>query len=104
VDEFLVAALKAKEGEPIDTEDYQIACSVAEIFAAGNTTTSHSLEWLFAWLATHPELQTRLREEIHSVFGKERIPENMDVSQLTLLDSTIKEVCVTDSELVLDFV
>ena len=40
-----------------------------ELFFAGTETTSTTLQWLFACMAAHPEIQERVFDEIESVVG-----------------------------------
>ena len=42
---------------------------IYELFLAGTETTSTTIEWFLACMATHPEIQDKLFEEVRSVVG-----------------------------------
>ena len=42
---------------------------IYELFLAGTETTSTTIEWFLACMATHPEIQDKLFEEVQSVVG-----------------------------------
>ena len=48
--------------------------TINDLFAAGSDTTRNTLLWAFLLMATYPEMQQRIREEIHTVIGPEDIP------------------------------
>jgi cytochrome P450 len=63
-------------------------------------TTSTALGWALYELSEHPEVQTRLRKEIHSVLGKSfdphRRPTNEQLDQLKYLNNVCREVLRVD--------
>ena len=49
---------------------------IHELFFAGTETTSTSLQWVFACMAAHLEIQERVFEEIDSVVGSVKLTSN----------------------------
>ncbi|XP_075886827.1 sterol 26-hydroxylase, mitochondrial-like [Nelusetta ayraudi] len=65
--------------------------SVAELLLAGVDTTSNTLTWTLHLLATNPECQDRLHEELHSVIPGDKIPSAAEVTRIPYLRAVIKE-------------
>jgi len=63
-------------------------------------TTSTAVAWALYELSEHPEIQTRLRAEIHSVLGKHFDPENPptqnQLDRMTYLNNVCREVLRID--------
>ena len=59
-------------------------------------TTSTALVWALWELSEHPEIQSRLRKEIHSVLGREfdamKPPTNEQIEQMKFLNNVVREV------------
>lgn len=69
-DDLLSLLLKA--GDPESGEgmsDRQLRDEMITIFTAGHETTANVLTWTLYFLATHPEWQSRLREEARGVLN-----------------------------------
>ena len=47
---------------------------LTNLFAAGSDTTSNTILYTLWYLCKHPNVQTKLQEEIDSVVGKSRLP------------------------------
>ncbi len=63
---MLLAAVD-EEGDGTGMTDEQARDESITLFNAGHDTTASSLTWTWYLLATHPEVATRVREEIQSV-------------------------------------
>lgn len=70
--------------------DQQARDEVVTMFFAGHETTAASLTWAFYLLATHPEVEEQLREEIWSVL-QGRAPTSEDLPKLTYMQQVIHE-------------
>ena len=79
---------KTTTGKPLPTRD--IRWSVHDIFTAGNDTTASTIAAALGVLATHPEIQAALREELGSVL-QGRIPRAADLENLPYLDAFVRE-------------
>ncbi|KAI9495683.1 cytochrome P450 [Zychaea mexicana] len=58
--------------------DLQIISFASLFIGAGSETTASTLEWMIALLANHPEIQTKVYEEIKNNIGLERLPSHED--------------------------
>ena len=66
--------MTGKNGESLDLRPLIVL--TYELFFAGTETTSTSLQWVFACMAAHPEIQERVFEEIDSVVGSAKLTSN----------------------------
>ncbi|KAF9934596.1 hypothetical protein FBU30_001360 [Linnemannia zychae] len=72
--------------------DLQIRHDVFMAIFAGHETTSAALSWTFYQLACHPEIQTRLRDEVRQLYnGKENAPSYDELNSLPYLNAVIRE-------------
>ncbi|KAJ4823750.1 hypothetical protein Tsubulata_005576 [Turnera subulata] len=62
-----------------------------DLFFAGTDTTSSAMQWAMAELINNPNAFMKLREEINSVVGAERLVKESDVQNLPYLRATIRE-------------
>jgi len=65
---------------------------LTNLFAAGSDTTSNTILYTLWYLCKHPNVQTKLQEEIDSVVGKSRLPSLNDKPNLSYLEATLNEV------------
>ena len=73
------------------TEDH-IVMTMNDVFNAGLETSSTTLRWLVAYMASYPEIQARIHAELDDVIGSGRFPRLSDRGSLPYLESTIAEV------------
>jgi cytochrome P450 len=77
-----------EDGQPMS--DRALRDEAITLLAAGHETTATTLSWAFHYVLQRPDVEARLREEIHQVSGTEPLaPEK--VSQLEYVDATLKE-------------
>lgn len=88
---FLDILLKAKHDDPTITfEDIQE--EVDTFMFEGHDTTAAAASWACHLIGSHPEIQTKLHEEIDRVLGNTARPLNKDdLRELSYLDCVIKE-------------
>jgi cytochrome P450 len=60
------------------------------LLLAGHETTANALNWLFAAIATHPEVESKLHAELDSVLGG-RLPTMADLAQLPYTERVLSE-------------
>jgi cytochrome P450 len=80
---------RGDDGEPA-MSDQQLHDEVMTFFIAGSTTISNTLSWAFHEIATHPEVENRLHDEVDRVLAG-RSAEYPDVSQLEYIKRVITE-------------
>ncbi|PRQ38723.1 putative geraniol 8-hydroxylase [Rosa chinensis] len=61
------------------------------LLTAGTDTTSITLEWAMAELLHNPESLSKAQDELDSVFGKGKLIEESEITQLPYLQAIIKE-------------
>ncbi|XP_072095023.1 steroid 17-alpha-hydroxylase/17,20 lyase isoform X2 [Mobula birostris] len=92
------AMLKAQENAktnsllpgPQLTDDHLMA-TMGDIYGAGLETMSIIHTWLLFYLLLHPEIQSKIQEEIDNNIGFERAPKLSDRKNLHFLNATISE-------------
>ncbi|XP_054165847.1 cytochrome P450 2J3-like [Oppia nitens] len=62
------------------------------LFAAGSITTTTTLEWAMLALATYPDIQKRLQQEVDEVIGVNSIPEYGYRQHMPYLQAFIHEI------------
>ena len=58
--------------------DEQLRDEVMTIFLAGHETTANALTWTYYLLSEHPTIESKLQEELHSIFGSNRTTITVD--------------------------
>ncbi|HZG82885.1 MAG TPA: cytochrome P450, partial [Brevibacillus sp.] len=85
---MLLAARDEDDGQGMTDE--QVRDEVMTIFVAGHETTANTMSWIFYLLATHPEVEQKLHDELNSVLGG-RLPTVADIPNLTYVNLIISE-------------
>jgi cytochrome P450 len=90
-DDLLARLARAQDpdtGEPMSEK--QLIDNLITFLAAGHETTAKALTWALYLLARAPQWQTRIRDEVLSVAGRDRIgPEHLD--RLTTTKAVLEE-------------
>jgi cytochrome P450 len=89
--DLLSRLLHARDDEGGAMTDRQLRDEAVTIFLAGHETTALSLFYAFYLLALHPEVESRLSDEIARVLGG-RLPTAADVSNLAYTGWVAREV------------
>jgi cytochrome P450 len=71
--------------------DQQVFDEVLTLLTAGIETTALALAWIFHELARHPEVESRVHDEVDSVLGG-RKPSYEDIGRLTYTQQVVNEV------------
>jgi len=79
-DDLLLTLLQAQDEEAGigRMTDEQLRDEVMTIFLAGHETTANALTWTYYLLSENPLIETRLQEELYSIFGNSRTPIMVD--------------------------
>ncbi|KAL6296193.1 hypothetical protein ACE6H2_004335 [Prunus campanulata] len=83
--------LALQETEPQFYTDEIIKGIILVMLVAGTDTTSTALDWAMALLLNHPETMEKVRAEIETKIGQERLLEEHDLPKLTYLQNVINE-------------
>ncbi|ESK96519.1 cytochrome p450 [Moniliophthora roreri MCA 2997] len=71
--------------------DKLLAYNAGTVLEAGSDTTASTMQSFILFMISHPHVLKKLREEIDSVVGNERMPEFEDQENLPYLVACIKE-------------
>ena len=72
--------------------DGQLRDEVMTLFLAGHETTANALSWALYLISTHPEVESRLREELDEVLGADRrVPTIGDLPKLAYTKMVVDE-------------
>jgi len=88
--DLLTTLLQVRDADGFPMSDDQLRDEVMTLFLAGHETTALSLSWTCYLLAQHPEIETRLVEELRSVLG-DREPTTEDVPRLRYTEMVLRE-------------
>ncbi|KAL3862689.1 hypothetical protein ACJMK2_008642 [Sinanodonta woodiana] len=92
IDAFVLEMKKQNNGETnIFTKEY-LAAIIIDLFLAGTETVSTTITWASFYLATRPDIQSRIFEEIKANVGTERLPSLQDKQRLVYTEAFIMEV------------
>ncbi|XP_059155835.1 probable cytochrome P450 12d1 proximal, mitochondrial [Physella acuta] len=83
----LLLSLSAEKGLDFD----QVAMIIDTLYVAGTDSTAKNLQTLFYNLATNPDKQEKLRQEIHDVIGHDGPVTPQAISEMTYLKACLKE-------------
>lgn len=89
---YVHAFLKAQQsGAGQFFTDYQLRSATFDLFLAGTDTTVSTLRWAVYYVAKHPEVQDRVRQEVRSVFDS-GLPSYADRNRLPYTEAVLMEV------------
>ncbi|XP_040608620.1 cytochrome P450 2D27 isoform X2 [Mesocricetus auratus] len=91
-DAFLAEVEKAKGRPESSFNDENLRMVVADMFIAGMVTTSTTLSWALLLMILHPDVQSRVQQEIDDVIGQVRRPEMADQARMPYTNAVIHEV------------
>ncbi|GMS93951.1 hypothetical protein PENTCL1PPCAC_16126 [Pristionchus entomophagus] len=78
------------QNEFLDMDNMMGCCS--DFFLAGQETTTTTLRWAMLIFAKHPEIQEKLRQEVHRVVGKEHNPFMADQQKMLYARACVLEL------------
>ena len=88
---FLEALLVEQETEK-NFSDKEIYGNVFTMLLAGQDTTSNTIAWAMYYLAQHPEIIKKAREEAHAVYGDNELPNSdQELHQLKYASAIAQE-------------
>ncbi|KAL1763109.1 cytochrome P450 2D20-like, partial [Sigmodon hispidus] len=91
-DAFLAEMEKAKGNPESSFNDGNLRIVVFDLFTAGMVTTSTTLSWALLLMILHPDVQSRVHQEIDDVIGQMRRPEMADQVRMPYTNAVIHEV------------
>ncbi|XP_078081264.1 cytochrome P450 2J6-like isoform X1 [Mustelus asterias] len=91
IDAFLAEQGKVKDNPRTSFLESNLLGVVIDLFSAGSETTSTTLRWSLLFMMLHPDLQSKVHEEIDRVVGKERKPALEDREEMPYTNAVIHE-------------
>ncbi|KAF3446243.1 hypothetical protein FNV43_RR11422 [Rhamnella rubrinervis] len=73
-----------------DTDTVTKATSMS-LISGGSDTTTVTLEWVLSLLLNHPSVLKKVKDELDIHVGKERLVNELDISNLVYLQAVVKE-------------
>lgn len=89
-DDLLSDLLRAQDTDGSSMTDQQLRDEVMTMLLAGHETTALALSWAWFLLATHPEGQAAVHDEVDQALSG-RLPTAADVVQLTYTNNVVRE-------------
>ena len=86
----MLMAAQDSEGDGTSMSDLQLRDELMTLFLAGHETTANLLTWTWYLLSQHPEVESKLHEELNTVFSG-RLPQPEDLPQLTYTEKVVAE-------------
>ncbi|XP_038198689.1 cytochrome P450 2D20 isoform X1 [Arvicola amphibius] len=91
-DAFLTEIEKAKGNPDSSFNDGNLRMVVSDLFTAGMVTTSTTLSWALLLMILHPDVQSRVQQEIDEVIGQVRRPEMADQARMPYTNAVVHEI------------
>ncbi|KAK4295179.1 hypothetical protein Pmani_032235 [Petrolisthes manimaculis] len=82
----------ATQGKDTPLTMSHLKANILELFLAGSETTSNTLLWGIYLLASNPDIQRKVQEELDQVVGREHTPTLQHIDSLPYTTATIYEV------------
>ncbi|CAH1773051.1 unnamed protein product [Owenia fusiformis] len=98
IDDYMDAfILEMKKRENKTDEEHwftqeQLNLNIEDLFQAGSETTTTTIKWVIVYMMHHPEVQQRIRAEIHNEVGTERFPSMRDKVNLPYTEAVLTEI------------
>ncbi|KDP43439.1 hypothetical protein JCGZ_16726 [Jatropha curcas] len=68
-----------------------IKAFIMDLFVGGTDTSAATMQWIMAELSNHPKIFKKLRDEIKSVIGTNRLVQESDIPNLHYLQAVVTE-------------
>ncbi|XP_062887151.1 cytochrome P450 2J2-like [Mobula hypostoma] len=91
IDAFLTQQEKMRNTPNTSFLEDKMITSLLGLFAAGTETTSTTINWGLLFMVLHPDVQSRVHEEIDRVIGKGRRPRLEDREEMPFTNAVIHE-------------
>jgi cytochrome P450 len=73
-------------------DDKTMVIDLRVLFFAGTETTTSQIRWGLLYLMSHPDIQTKIQQEIDEVVGRHHMPSMEDKLRMPYVDAFIMEI------------
>jgi cytochrome P450 len=84
--------IKRRGDEPSSYSEWQLISIMLDLWVAGMDTTITTMMWGFLFMMKHPDVQTRVQNEIDTVVGRQRLPNMADKAQMPYTQAVLQEI------------
>ncbi len=93
-DALIKASQEIDEEEKIriGLTDEHILVTIQELIGAGFDTIATTLQWAALFMATHPQHQEQVQQEIDQIIGHDRLPSTHDAGTMPFTEAVILEI------------
>ena len=88
--DLLSMLLQARDEDGSTMDEQQLRDETMTLFLAGHETTAHTLTWTWYLLAQHPEVRSKVQQEVDAVLGDRPATFN-DLPQLPYIERVVTE-------------
>ncbi|KAL7601067.1 flavonoid 3'-monooxygenase [Lactuca sativa] len=88
---MLLSLRDEADGDEAKLSDVEIKALLLNLFVAGTDTSFNTVEWAIAELIRHPQILKQAQKEMDIIVGRDRLVNELDISQLTFLQAIVKE-------------
>ncbi|XP_071803788.1 cytochrome P450 2J5-like [Asterias amurensis] len=92
--DMYINEMKEKEDQRVETvlSLNNLVSVINDLFVAGSETTATTLRWGLLYMMLHPEVQTRVQQEIDTVVGRNRMPKLSNKPDMPYTEAVILEL------------
>nr|WJZ49108.1 cytochrome P450 [Isodon lophanthoides var. gerardianus] len=91
-DDLLETLVDATLGSEYNLKLEDITHLLLDLYGAGTETTTVTIEWVLSELLLHPDVYSKVKDELRNIVGDRKIMEEADISRLPYLQAVVKEV------------
>ncbi|XP_071476969.1 cytochrome P450 2U1-like [Diadema antillarum] len=92
IDLYLSEIQRTSEDSTSSFDEVNLKVCIGDMFGAGTETTTASLKWSILYMVVHPDVQTRVQDELDRVVGRDRLPTLSDRPSLPFTEATLQEI------------
>jgi cytochrome P450 family 2 subfamily U polypeptide 1 len=92
IDAYIQKVADERDKSDSSFYDEQGVMVMLDLFAAGTETTATVLTWGLLYMIHHPDIQSKVRKEIHDVIGAYKVPSMKDKAAMPYTEATVMEI------------
>ncbi|XP_071492550.1 cytochrome P450 2U1-like [Diadema antillarum] len=92
IDLYLSEIQRTSQDSSSSFDEVNLKVCIGDMFGASTETTNASLKWSILYMVAHPDVQTRVQDELDRVVGRDRLPTLSDRPSLPFTEATLQEI------------